>query len=353
MSPSDELRAERLRALHRKLLGTELQERYGHLYHAAIRSDDPVLQSMIDENVVLDAEIPPSVREDFFFYRDGPAMWWLPELTDTRYYAGPSNDPEMQSLFENPRSTVRSFVQLLSSRHGTDFVPSGLGWELSKAVWRKVRTADNSRIGGFKLFLDGEKTDLSINGLRWSGRIHCDDEFVNDGGGLLYEELDELGLLVCGELFTVKETAGLQCPLAWAFHWIEVLYALLPQTSEMTDDIQSVMLPWNLADASARAIEVLIEKPNWRFDAVTRAKKAVQFTPAELRDRLGDIDSNTLLKYARLAEVNTPSRGKRGHRYDNSDVGAICNAIIRSTATTGLRQAAKDLLKELTGESSD
>ena len=113
------------------------------------------------------------------------------------------------------------------------------------------------------------------------------------------------------------------------------------------------MLPWNLAEASARAVEVLIGKPGWRFDSATRAKAAVQFTPAELRDRLGDIDSNTLLKYARLAEVNTPSRGKRGHRYDNSDAGAICNAIIRSTATTGLRQAAKDLLKELTGESSD
>ncbi len=355
MSPSDELRAERLRALHRKLLGTELQERYGHLYHAAIRSDDPVLQSMIDGRVSsIDDEIPAVLRREFFQPPDEPTSSWLWDIKSACRYDGSSDDPELQKLLEKDSLTPRSIIDFVRDRRGQGGITSELSYELSNAIWKLVQNDDYGRLSGFGLRRDCATTDISINGSRWSGRIFCDDDYVSDNTDYLEMQLDGLGQVVRGEVFTINnEVAGPQWDISLAFKWIEFGYALLPQPIEIIKGIQSVMLPWNLAEASARAVEVLIGKPGWRFDSATRAKAAVQFTPAELRDRLGDIDSNTLLKYARLAEVNTPSRGERGHRYDNSDAGAICNAIIRSTATTGLRQAAKDLLKELTGESSD
>ena len=63
MSPSNELRAARLRELCQSLVSDGAKVRFGQLFHAAIRSDDAALQSLMDEDCGENVLIPPLVGQ--------------------------------------------------------------------------------------------------------------------------------------------------------------------------------------------------------------------------------------------------------------------------------------------------
>lgn len=243
MSPGYELRAERLRELCHTLASEEAKSRFGQLFHAAIRSDDAVLQSIMDEDCADDAVIPAFVGD---FIHDNEA-----DFEKAFSFAGLfARSNAAQSGVTNPRpsnSEARAF------RH-----------RLWKSLWQSAIRGPRSQIKGFGISWNEWAGDVTIDGSRWSSCIvGVGDERLDDDR--LYERLEELGNLIRGELLavrTVDQPNGYEC----AIGWIELAYSLFPQHKQVVLGIETIMLPWNLAETSARVIEFLIDKPEWRFD---------------------------------------------------------------------------------------
>ena len=286
MSPGAELRAARMKTLHEKLCDGFINYLLGRIHHVAIRSDDLKTQSIIEGSNSLDPT--GSHRE---------AAWRVVENDNVHF--------------------------------------------------KRLAVISHEPLG----------SNLSIGGKRWSGRLvlrPAEEDllfqnisrkrdvstFVATGG---HWNLGELVAIVRDELHAIRTVRSYD-DHELLIDWIEAVYALLPQNVLTTNGIQSVMLPWSLVEASARAIEVLIDKPEWRFDL---PKQVVDFTSAELRKKLGKMTQDTLSRYAKKAKVTTPERGGREHRYDSNDVKLICRTIINSNATKQFKVAAVNLLNEV------
>jgi hypothetical protein len=242
MSPGNELRAARLRELCQSLVSDEAKSRFGQLFHAAIRSDDAVLQSIIDKNCGDDATIPPFIGE---WVHDDKEDWGK-SFSLSELLARSNSEPSGATNNSSQTADARAFRHRL--------------WEI---VWQAAICGPGSQIKGFRIQWSEWACDVTIDGRRWSSCIVGNgDESLDDD--LLYERLEELGNLVRSELHsrrTVDQPNGYNCAIAW----IELVYSLFPQPSKEVQGVQTVILPWNLADASARAIEVLMDRPEWRF----------------------------------------------------------------------------------------
>lgn len=70
------------------------------------------------------------------------------------------------------------------------------------------------------------------------------------------------------------------------------------------------------------------------------------FTPRKLAAEL-DCDTDTINKYAKLARVETPSRGKRNHRYSAAEAIKIAKCIISGRASSNLKKNATEFLEVL------
>ena len=69
------------------------------------------------------------------------------------------------------------------------------------------------------------------------------------------------------------------------------------------------------------------------------------YTVAALRDMTG-LANTALNKYAKLANVPTPSRGKRSHRYTAGETRAILQAIITRSSEADLVNRCRDALEK-------
>ena len=75
-------------------------------------------------------------------------------------------------------------------------------------------------------------------------------------------------------------------------------------------------------------------------------KNGGKFTIASLRRELG-IENTTLNMYAQGAEVKTPGRGKKNHKYSREEVIKICQRIIAKSSTEDIVTNAERLLARL------
>jgi hypothetical protein len=69
------------------------------------------------------------------------------------------------------------------------------------------------------------------------------------------------------------------------------------------------------------------------------------YTVAALRDMTG-LANTALNKYAKLANVPTPPRGKRNHRYTAGEARAILQAIITRSSEADLVNRCRDALEK-------
>ncbi|HPM22942.1 MAG TPA: hypothetical protein PLP66_03495 [Phycisphaerae bacterium] len=81
-------------------------------------------------------------------------------------------------------------------------------------------------------------------------------------------------------------------------------------------------------------------------DKTPAAPSAPTYTVAALRDMTG-LGNSALNRYAKTANVTTPSRGERDFKYTLADVRAILQTIIASTAEDTLRNRCKSALRNL------
>lgn len=241
MSPGRQLREERLRALCQSLVSDEANLRFGKLFHAAIRSDDPVLQSIMDEDCADDALIPAFVGE------------WVHDPKAVR---------ERSVSFSELLALSNSEPSGIAHKNCTNTDARAFRHRLWEILWQAAICGPDSQIKGFRIEWSEWADDVTIDAQRWSSCIVSNGEERLDDDAL-YQRLDELGTLVRDELLTlrtVEQPNGYNCAIAW----IELAYELFPQKPKDVLGIQTIILPWSLAKASALVIGVLIDNPEWR-----------------------------------------------------------------------------------------
>lgn len=256
----NELRASRLKVLHKKLL--ECEEMYG-IFHAAVRSDDPAIDSLFMGGRSCD-----SLMESLFVI-EGVDDRYLPgELCELLFDTFLGN--EMDTKLVPPKGlSFRELFELATTPEFAKRVPldsdSALRVqnELKEFIWAIVRREPGigSRISELApAHRDRHVHDIRIAEIKWHGCLFSKDE--SNGAWL---KLAPLVQLVLGELVSIRDV-NWYLDFQIGFEWIEVLYSLLPQPIEDICGIKTIMLPWNLAESSARAVERLIDEPNLRFD---------------------------------------------------------------------------------------
>jgi hypothetical protein len=76
------------------------------------------------------------------------------------------------------------------------------------------------------------------------------------------------------------------------------------------------------------------------------AKPRPSYTVAAVLELAG-VSDTTLNRYAKLAGVRTPERGKRDHRYSADEVQLILQGIIKSTSDRAMKQRCLEALNKL------
>ncbi|MBN1508629.1 MAG: hypothetical protein JW955_17410 [Sedimentisphaerales bacterium] len=95
------------------------------------------------------------------------------------------------------------------------------------------------------------------------------------------------------------------------------------------------------ADAFAAAFVMLQQKAS-----SATPKAAPAYTVAAVLEMAG-LSSTTLNRYAKLAGIKTPQRGKRNHRYDADEVRATLKAIIENTSDRAMKERRRAALANL------
>ena len=80
--------------------------------------------------------------------------------------------------------------------------------------------------------------------------------------------------------------------------------------------------------------------------ASTSTKPGATYTVADVLEMAG-VSNTTWNRYAKLAGVKTPQRGKRNHRYSADEVRAILQMIINKTADRAMKQRCQGALAKL------
>lgn len=261
MSLGAELRAARMQPLHEKLCNGLIPYFLGRIHHVAIRSDDLKTQSIIEGSNSLDPT--GSHRE---------AAWRVVENDNVHF--------------------------------------------------KRLAVISHEPLG----------SNLSIGGKRWSGRLvlrPAEEDplfqnisrrrdvstFVSTGGHWC---MSQLVAIVRDELISIRTVRSYD-DHELLIDWIEAVYALLPQNVVTTNGIQSVMLPLSLVEASARAVEVLIDKPEWRFDALGPEISEASVDGPRKRNKVGPRRTTEELFKAAL---------RKHHKCDN---GSVLNPVPIST----------------------
>lgn len=100
---------------------------------------------------------------------------------------------------------------------------------------------------------------------------------------------------------------------------------------------------WALAWADRQKIKAKLAAS---ANAPTSTKPGKTYTVAAVLEMAG-VSDTTLNRYAKLAGIKTPQRGKRNHRYSADEVRAMLQAIIDTTSDRAMKERCAAALAKL------
>ena len=80
--------------------------------------------------------------------------------------------------------------------------------------------------------------------------------------------------------------------------------------------------------------------------APASTKRTVKYTIGAVLEMAG-VSDTTLNRYAKLAGIKTPQRGKRNHRYSAEEVRAMLQAIVDNTSDRAMKERCREALVQL------
>lgn len=298
----EDLRRQRVLRLHSRLL--EASEQFPTFNHFAMRSDDPLCWSALAaEPIDSVPDIPRSPHTPNCHLR---AQW---DQHFEKRYATQADERHARSSLE-----FRTHLWLWES---VLFTKYGYGTGCVKSPVQRLTVAANIWNGLF--------TDPTEHGINLPGH----HQLMKFGSEILSE--------VCEDALSSKASQIIE----WSVRdrlLVETLYREFPQQPTQHGPIEIIALPWNVFLTAARLLERRMSSP---------FSNPRSFSPSELCAKLDGMSPERLHAYAKMAEVETPSVGDREHRYSNRDAIKICETILRSSATGRFKDAARELLQEL------